>query len=194
MENQMISKNRSLLIIVGVVITGASIPCVLESSLPLQLQKGMNVSSGVTGLLFAIPTLSYAISAPVIGSLSQRIGHYKAMTMGMILAAVCFPLIALSNSVWLVAIVLVFLGVGMGTAITPCLPEFAYISQKSGTNSFGASFSIYNTSYSIGMMIGPTLGGILTNYLGIVWSYSVVLTFCSRVCIYRRRFGNRLSA
>ena len=96
------------------------------------------------------------------------------MTMGMTLAAVCFPFIALSNSVWLVAIVLVFLGIGMGTAITPCLPEFAEISQKSGTNSFGASFSIYNTAYSIGMMIGPTLGGILTNYLGIVWSYSVV--------------------
>lgn len=167
-------KNRRLLIIIGVVIIGASIPCVLEPTLPLRLQKGMNISSGVTGLLFAIPTLAYAISAPVIGSLSQRIGHYKSMTAGMILAAICFPFIALSNSAWLVAIVLVFLGVGMGTAITPCLPEFAEISQRSGTNSFGASFSIYNTAYSIGMMIGPTLGGILTNYLGIIWCYSVV--------------------
>ena len=167
-------KNHKLLIIIGVVIIGASIPCVLEPTLPLRLQKGMQASSGVTGLLFAIPTLAYAISAPVIGSLSQRIGHYKAMTIGMILAAVCFPFIALANSVWLVAITLTFLGIGMGTAITPCLPEFAEISEKSGTDSFGASFSIYNTAYSIGMMIGPALGGILTNYLGIVRSYCAV--------------------
>lgn len=167
-------KNRRLLIIVGVVIIGASIPCVLEPTLPLRLQNGMKLSSGMTGLLFAIPTLAYAISAPVIGSLSQRIGRYKAMSLGMIVAAACFPFIALSNSLWLVAIVLVFLGIGMGTAITPCLPEFAEISETSGASSFGASFSIYNTAYSIGMMIGPTVGGILTNYLGIIWCYSVV--------------------
>ena len=167
-------KNRRVLIIVGVVIIGASVPCVLEPTLPLRLQNDLKISSGFTGLLFAVPTLAYAVSAPVIGSLSQQIGHYKTMTVGMILAAVCFPSIALCNSAWLVAVVLVFLGVGMGTAITPCLPEFAELSQKSGTNSFGASFSIYNTAYSIGMMIGPTLGGVLTNYLGIVLSYSVV--------------------
>lgn len=167
-------KNRRVLMIVGVVIIGAFVPCVLEPTLPLRLQNDLKISSGFTGLLFAVPTLAYAVSAPVIGSLSQRIGHYKTMTVGMILAAVCFPSIALCNSAWLVAVVLVFLGVGMGTAITPCLPEFAELSQKSGTNSFGASFSIYNTAYSIGMMIGPTLGGVLTNYLGIVLSYSVV--------------------
>lgn len=167
-------KNRQLLIIVGVVVIGASVPCVLEPTLPLHLQTGMNVSVGVTGLLFAIPTLAYAVSAPVIGSLSQRIGHHRMMTIGMILTAVSFPLIALCHTVWLVAAMLIVLGIGMGTAVTPCLPEFAELSQKSGTNSYGASFSIYNTAYSVGMMIGPTVGGTLTNYLGIVWAYSAV--------------------
>lgn len=167
-------KNHNLLVIVGVVVIGASIPCVLQPTLPLQLQKVMKVSSSVTGMLFAIPTLAYAISAPVIGSISHRIGNHKTITVGMLLAAISLPLVALSNTVWLVACALAFLGISMGTAITPCLPEFAEISQKSGTNSFGASFSVYNTAYSVGMMIGPTLGGTLANYLGIVSSYFVV--------------------
>lgn len=167
-------KNHRLLSIVGVVVIGSSVPCVLEPTLPLKLQKVMNISSGGIGLLFAIPILAYAMSAPVIGSISQRVGHYKTMTVGMILTAICFPLVALSNTVWLVAGALVLLGIGMGTAITPCLPEFADISQKNCKNSFGASFSIYNTAYSIGMIIGPTLGGTLTNYFGIVCSYFIV--------------------
>ncbi|MCK9169390.1 MAG: MFS transporter [Treponema sp.] len=167
-------KNHRLLSIVGVVIIGASIPCVLEPTLPLRLQRGMHVSSLVTGLLFAVPTTAYAISAPFIGSISQRTGHYRTMAIGLTVAAVSLPFIALADSVLIMAAALFFLGIGIGSAITPCLPEFADISQESGANSFGASFSIYNTAYSIGMMIGPTLGGILTNYLGFVRSYSAV--------------------
>jgi DHA1 family solute carrier family 18 vesicular amine transporter 1/2 len=167
-------RNPKLLIIVGVVIIGASIPCVMEPTLPLWLEKVLHVQAGFTGMLFAIPVLAYATIAPVMGTLSGRIGNHKVMTMGLIIMSVCFPLVVLLHNVWLVALLLACLGVGMGTAITPCLPEFAEISQNSGTNSFGASFSIYNTAYSIGMMIGPTLGGTLTNYLGIERSYLVI--------------------
>lgn len=176
LESMKLLKNPRLLIIVGVVIIGASVPCVLEPTLPLWLEKVLHVQAGFTGMLFAIPELAYAAIAPVMGTLSGRIGNHKVMTIGLIVTAVCFPLVVLFHNVWLVAVLLACLGVGMGTAITPCLPEFAEISQSSGTNSFGASFSIYNTAYSIGMMIGPTLGGTLTNYMGIGPSYLAIAT------------------
>lgn len=178
-------KNPRLLIIVGVVIIGAAVPCILEPTLPLWLEKGLHVSVGFTGMLFAIPILAYAATAPVMGTLSRRIGSNKAIVMGLIFTAVAFPLVVLFHNVWLVAVLLACLGIGMGTAITPCLPEFAEISQNSGTNSFGASFSIYNTAYSAGMMIGPALGGTLTNYLGIGRSY---LTIAVLVLIYGAAF------
>lgn len=167
-------KNRKLFIIVGVVVIGASIPCVLEPTLPLRLEKDLGISAGITGLLFAVPTISYAATAPVIGTVSQKIGPYTAITAGLLLTAACFPLITLTENIWATVAALAGLGIGMGTTVTPCLPEFAKISQESSDNSFGASFSVYNTAYSVGMMIGPTLGSTLANYMGIERAYLAV--------------------
>lgn len=167
-------KNGKLLPIVGVVIVGAAIPCVMEPTLPLRLENELGLSAGFTGMLFAVPILAYAAAAPTIGSASGRVGSRKLMLTGMLLTAVFLPLTVVSKSIWFTAVFLGFLGIGIGLSVTPSLPEFAQIAQESGTNSFGASFSIYNTAYSLGMMLGPTLGGVLSNYFGILRSYLLV--------------------
>ncbi|KWX82648.1 permease [Paenibacillus riograndensis] len=164
-------RNRSLLLIRGVAIIGSAIPSVLEPTLPLHLQEKFNAEPGFIGMLFAIPTLSYALATPWIGKLSSRIGYKKAVLIGLAAVAISLPLSALPDSMWMQAASLVLLGISMGMVLAPCLPALADISEQSGLPSYGITFAIYNTAYSFGMIVGPVTSGVLTDAIGLKLSY-----------------------
>ncbi|MBK3496504.1 MFS transporter [Viridibacillus sp. YIM B01967] len=174
-------RNRQLLIITGVIIIGASVPSVLEPTLPLHLQKVLSATPGVIGLLFAVPTLAYGLATPIIGTMSTRIGYIKAIIIGLIMVAIALPLVALPDMLWLQVCALAFLGISMGMVLAPCLPQLADISQKSGINSYGITFALYNTAYSIGMMIGPIASSTIADAFGLTISY---MTIAAIVLLY----------
>ena len=47
-------------------------------------------------------------------------------------------------------------------------------SEQSGVNAYGLTFAIYNTAYSIGMMIGPMMSSTLTDVFGLKLAYIAV--------------------
>ncbi|ASA26306.1 MFS transporter [Paenibacillus donghaensis] len=169
-----ILRSRSLLLVFGVVILGSSIPAVLEPTLPLRLKEVFGLSPGGIGLLFMIPTAAYGLIAPFAGSLSGKIGNFPLIRVGLAITAVALPLNALGASLWLQALTLAMLGIGMGTILSPSLPELALAAEQSGVRSYGVVFSVYNTAYSAGMMVGPLMAGLLTDYFGIQSAYIAV--------------------
>ncbi|MFS0553167.1 MFS transporter [Brevibacillus sp. 179-C9.3 HS] len=191
-----ILRNRQLLVITGVVVIGAAVPSVLEPTLPLHLQKNFQASPGFIGLLFAVPTLAYGLATPFIGSFSTRIGHIKSILIGLVMVAIFLPLTALPDSIWMQACMLALLGISMGMVLAPCLPQLADIAQKSGVNSYGVTFAIYNTSYSIGMMIGPLASSVLTQAASLQIAYAslgglVLLYMFYLLMTTRTRAGSR---
>jgi multidrug resistance protein len=185
-------RNRRLLLISGVIILGAAVPSVLEPTLPLHLQEKFKAEPGYIGMLFAIPTLAYGLATPMIGKLSSKIGYNKALLLGLVMESISLPLVALPNSMWVQAASLALLGISMGMVLAPCLPELADISEKSGLSSYGITFAIYNTAYSIGMMLGPITSSILTDSIGLRLSYltvgCVVLLYMFFMLLTTRRF------
>ncbi|MDQ0178062.1 MFS transporter [Bacillus chungangensis] len=169
-----VMRDRRLLIIAGVVIIGASVPSVLEPTLPIHLQKHFNITPGYIGLLFAVPTLSYGLLAPVIGTFSIRIGHIKTIIIGLIMVSISLPLTILPDTIWIQALAMGLLGISMALVLTPSLPELANVSEQSGVNAYGLTFAIYNTAYSIGMMIGPMISSTLTDVFGLKLAYIAV--------------------
>jgi len=166
-----IVKNPQILVMSSIIILGATIPCILESTYPLFLDSKLHFSPLTIGLLFAIPTLCYGITAPFIGKFSSRIGNFKVMIFGLILSSAFFPLLVYPTSLWFIMPLMALIGIGMGLTLTPSLPEFANISQKSGTNSYGVVYSIYNMAYSVGMMLGPIIASVFTDLIGIKITY-----------------------
>ncbi|KWX74763.1 MFS transporter [Paenibacillus jilunlii] len=164
-------RNRSLLLICGVVVIGSAIPSVLEPTLPLHLQEKFNAEPGFIGMLFAIPTLSYALATPWIGKLASKIGYKKAVLIGLAVVAISLPLSALPGSMWMQGASLVLLGISMGMVLAPCLPALADISEQSGLPSYGITFALYNTAYSFGMIVGPVTSSALTDAIGLKLSY-----------------------
>ncbi|SDZ05804.1 Multidrug resistance protein [Evansella caseinilytica] len=166
-----ILKDRQLLIVTSIVVIGACIPTVLQPTLPLHLQNTLNTNPGAIGLLFAVPTLAYGLTTPILGIVSGRIGNMKTIIIGLILISVSLPLVVLPNSMLPQIAALALLGVSMGAVLVPCLAHLANISQSRGENSYGLTFAIYNTAYSIGMIIGPMLSSSLAEAVGVKLSY-----------------------
>lgn len=169
-----VMRDRRLLIIAGVVIIGASVPSVIEPTLPIHFKNHFNITPGYIGLLFAVPTLSYGLLAPVIGTFSIRIGHIKTIFIGLIMVSISLPLTVLPNTIWIQALAMGLLGISMALVLTPSLPQLANVSEQSGVNAYGLTFAIYNTAYSIGMMIGPIISSTLTDVFGLKLAYIAV--------------------
>jgi len=167
-------RNRSILIIAGVIVVGAAVPSVLEPTLPLHLQEKFQAQPGFIGLLFIVPTLAYGLTTPLIGALSSKIGNKRALMIGLLMVSISLPLASLPDSMWMQAAALALLGVSMGMVLAPCLPELSSLSENSGVPSYGVTFAVYNTAYSIGMMLGPISSSILTDRIGLTSSYLII--------------------
>ncbi|MFD1413590.1 MFS transporter [Oceanobacillus jeddahense] len=167
-------KNRTLLLVVGAVIIGAAIPSVLEPTFPMHLQHVFDASPGIIGLLFGVPSLAYAFAAPIVGSISTKIGHPKTITIGLAITAVSLALVVMPTTMWLQVAALALIGISMGTVLAPTLPELADIAEQSQTQAYGVTFAIYNTAYSIGMMVGPMISGAAADIFGLSLSYLAI--------------------
>lgn len=169
-----ILRNRHVLTIAGVAVVGASVFASIEPTLPIHFNENLEISPGVIGLLFVVVTLGYGLAAPLIGSISTKIGHVKTIRIGIVMAAIVLPLNALPTLIWLQVVTLVLLGISLGMVLTPALPKLADISQETGSASQGLTYAVYNTAYSFGMMAGPVAAGTLTDGLGLVTAYSAM--------------------
>lgn len=167
-------KNRTLLLVVGAVVIGAAIPSVLESTFPMHLQNVFDASPGIIGLLFGVPSLAYAFAAPIVGSVSTKIGHPKTITIGLAITAVSLTLVVMPTTMWLQVAALGLIGISMGTVLAPTLPELADIAEQSQTQAYGVTFAIYNTAYSVGMMLGPISSGAASDIFGLQLSYFAI--------------------
>jgi DHA1 family solute carrier family 18 vesicular amine transporter 1/2 len=167
-------RERSIVVISIVVIIGAALPSFLEPTLPLHLQAHLGASPAVIGILFAVPTLAYGISTPLAGLLTDRLGRRPPMLLGLIGGALVIPLIALASSMLLAGGVLFLLGIMLGLLMTPTLPELSDIVDRTGSTTYGAAYALYNFVYSLGLMIGPITGGLLTNSVGLLRALLIV--------------------
>ncbi|MFD3445611.1 MFS transporter [Microbacteriaceae bacterium 4G12] len=175
---QSIIKMRSLFMIIGIIVLGAALPSALEPTLPLYLHAALHANSATIGLLFAVPTLTYGLTAPVIGALSHKLGRNKTMMIGFIVAALSLPFTALVPTIISEILVLAVLGISFSLLLAPALPELTYLADQNGIRAYGTLFAIYNTAYSIGMICGPVLCGGLSNLFGLtntLYTFSVIL-------------------
>jgi MFS transporter, DHA1 family, solute carrier family 18 (vesicular amine transporter), member 1/2 len=164
-------RNRVVLVFAGAMVLGAALWTLLESALPVDLNRRFGMDSRGIGLVFAVAALGHTLSSPLMGKLSDRIGRTKVLRMGLLSALVILPLPALLPRPWAVALAMVVLGVNSSLLLSPCSPAVADQIEGMKSQSFASGFSVLNVAYSVGMMAGPLLGGILID----AWGFSVAL-------------------
>ena len=183
-------RNQHFLLIVGAVMIGAAVPSALQPTLPARFEAVFHATPLVIGLLFAVPTIAYAVIAPLIGRLSTKLGHARMTVLGFIITALAMAFVTLPSNIYLEIVALSLIGIGMGMILAPSLPRMADLAQEKENASYGFTFAIYNTAYSVGMMMGPVLSGLLSENFGLQWAYVIL---AGAIVLYMMVFVSRLN-
>ena len=183
-------RNQHFLLIVGAVMIGAAVPSALQPTLPARFEAVFHATPLVIGLLFAVPTIAYAVIAPLIGRLSTKLGHARMTVLGFIITALAMAFVTLPSNIYLEIAALSLIGIGMGMILAPSLPRMADLAQEKENASYGFTFAIYNTAYSVGMMMGPVLSGLLSENFGLQWAYVIL---AGAIVLYMMIFASHLN-
>jgi multidrug resistance protein len=163
-------RNRVVLVFAGAMALGAGFWTLMESALPLDFAKRLGLEARGIGVLFGCAALAHTLSSPWMGRLSDRIGRTRVLRIGLAASLLLLPLPVLLLRPWAVALAMAALGLNLSFLISPCSPAVADQVDRMASQSFASGFSILNLAYSVGMILGPLVGGALIEAVGLRWA------------------------
>ena len=111
------------------------------------------------GIMLAAYTFGQFLFTPILGALSDRIGRRPIIMFGLISNTIFFIAFGLSGSLWFALIVRFLAGAGNGNIAV----ARAYIGDISTPTQLKGRMGMIGAAFGLGFMIGPFLGGVLTD-------------------------------
>lgn len=157
----------------------------LDPILSLFVLEKFNLPAGYVGLVFLGLALSYAVSSPLFGLLSDRMPNLRKwfLVFGNLITAVCYmllgpvPILHIKSQLWLLVLVLVVNGFSAGMSIIPTFPEMLSCAYENGfeegISTLGLVSGLVGAMWSVGAFMGPMLGGFLYEKIGFEWAAAV---------------------
>jgi len=134
--------------------------------MPFYLIQGRGLNPAQAGLLLTVQPILMAITAPISGALSDRIGSRLPGMLGMgVLAGglLLLSFLGSDSSLWLVALGLAVTGFGTGTFISPNTSALMGAAPRARQ---GIASGVQGAARNFGMVLGIGLAGaILTTHL-----------------------------
>uniref|UniRef100_A0A1Y1NFI9 Major facilitator superfamily (MFS) profile domain-containing protein n=4 Tax=Photinus pyralis TaxID=7054 RepID=A0A1Y1NFI9_PHOPY len=160
-----------------VIIVISSIWAFLDPTLEPHLRE-FNLSPEQIGLIFFLFSALYGISSPFWGWLTDKFNnHWSMMVIGMVFAAIALLILGpcpyipiLVNTIWSNLLALSILGIFVALALLPAFQGLLKSAIDGGCDDSLATYSlvagVWSGMYSLGEVIGPSLGGYLLHNYG----------------------------
>ncbi|MFD0713930.1 MFS transporter [Paenibacillus sp. GCM10027626] len=163
--------------------------------MPLYVQElhGSTVNLAFwAGFVSSAAGISNMVAAPLLGRLSDRIGQEKILAVSLIGAAVMFIPQAMAGTVWQLLLGRFIQGMFLGGLI-PSVN--ALIRKHTPDGMEGRAYSFNSSTLSLGNMIGPIIGGVISGWIGIagVFLVSAALFAVNALWVWRTLLGKQQS-
>ncbi|CAO3427262.1 TCR/Tet family MFS transporter [Azospirillum endophyticum] len=112
------------------------------------------------GLLTALYAVMQFLIAPVLGSLSDRLGRRPVLLISLAGAAINYVFLAFASSLWMLLLGRAIAGLTSANVSVAT----AYITDISPEQTRARRFGLFNAMFGIGFIIGPVLGGLLGDH------------------------------
>ncbi|XP_073191306.1 MFS-type transporter SLC18B1-like [Lepidochelys kempii] len=157
----------------------------LDPTMSLFVSEKFKLPAGYVGLVFLALALSYSLSSPLFGLLSDKMPHLRKwwLVVGGLLAALSFfllgpaPILHIESKLWMFVLVLVFCGFSFALTSIPLFPEMLSCAYENGfeqgLSALGLVSGLCGAVWSLGGFVGPTLGGFLNERLGFEWAAAI---------------------
>lgn len=125
----------------------------LDPTLSLFVMKKFSLSTGYVGLVFLGLSLSYAISSPLFGLLSDKMPNLRKwfLVFGNLITAGCYMLLG----------------------PVPLLHIKSANGFEDGISTLGLVSGLFGAMWSVGAFMGPILGGFLCEKIGFEWAAAI---------------------
>lgn len=156
--------NRSLVLVTLMIGTSMAAidSSIVNVSLPV-IQREFDVQLDAVALVVTAYMITYSLFIPLTNWLKNRIGYYNLYMFSIILFVTGSLLCSLADSLTFLVLARVVQAVG-GGAIAPT--SLAILSETFPKEERGSAVGWWGIGNVMGPALGPTLGGILTQYLG----------------------------
>eukprot|EP00474_Spongospora_subterranea_P010152 CRZ10610.1 hypothetical protein [Spongospora subterranea] len=157
---------------IALVVLAAVVGMSVFAYLELALQPhfiGSNLSASELGLLFTLISAVYAICSPCVGWATSPRNTRPFIVLGLIIIA--FALCLLSGSLPWTGLeyqifALILISAGCSLVLVPVVPSMTYAVLHLGDHALGVISGIITSSFSLGEVCGPAIGGILMQVYG----------------------------
>ncbi|OCJ15181.1 tetracycline resistance MFS efflux pump [Rhizobium sp. AC44/96] len=139
---------------VGIGLIFPILPSLLED-----VTHAENVASYI-GIMTALYAVMQFIFAPVLGSLSDRLGRRPVLLISLAGAAINYLFLAFAPNLWMLILGRAIAGLTSANVSVAT----AYITDISPQESRARRFGLLNAMFGIGFIVGPILGGALGDY------------------------------
>ncbi|MFE6167318.1 MFS transporter [Viridibacillus arvi] len=122
--------------------------------------KLFGAAGQVLGFLIAIIAFAQFLFSPIAGNLSDKIGRKRLIVFGLILNGIAQISFGLSTELWMLFVCRFLTGVGSAFIVPPIM---AYVADITTIDERGKAMGQIGAAISLGFMIGPGIGGFLSN-------------------------------
>ncbi|ESO83182.1 hypothetical protein LOTGIDRAFT_236779 [Lottia gigantea] len=153
----------------------------LDPTLASHLEK-FNLSTFEVGLIFLCAPGVYGLTAPIFGYLGDSTGWVGGMmAVGCATSGVMFLFLGpapflpfLPYTLWLIIVTLLVFGATVGVALITTFKGILNGAKQLGfeenLDTFGLVSGLFNSTFSLGAFVGPSLGGVIADRYGFDWA------------------------
>lgn len=151
-----------------------------------RLSNDYGFSNLLIGFTFAIPTIAYIVTGPILLPLvAKKFESRATMMCGFFILAISMTFIGPSRifgfpdtSTAMIIIGLMVLGMGAACTVIPVIPEMLNAVEgkyEEHASEVSDTFSgIFNVAGGFGQIIGPSVAGVLADEVGFNWTFDIV--------------------
>lgn len=141
---------------------------IVTTALPTIISElnGLSMQSWV----FAMYLLTTAVSTPIYGKLSDRIGRKPIFVTGLIVFSIGSLLCGIASNIYFLILFRALQGIGAG-AIMPI--TFTIIADLFSYEKRSKMLALNNTAWGISALMGPLLGGFIVDKLNWHWIFFI---------------------
>ena len=149
---------------------------VIEVLVPLRLNV-LGASAELIGLIFFLAGTVEAVVSPIVGRLSDKIGVLRIVRVGLFLAAGLLLSLFFPSTVIMLALALILCSAAIGILWVPAGKLISLAAEQLEVDQ-GWAFAIQNSTWSLAIGAGATLGGVLAAIGGDLLAYAAAAALC----------------
>lgn len=123
-------------------------------------QVGLNKAATYSGWIMSVYSIMQLVFSPVLGGLSDRFGRKPVLLLSLAGSCINYLFLSLASTIPFLFVGRIIGGI-CGASLTTC---FAYIADISPPSKRAQNFGLVGTAVGLGFIIGPFLGGMLSEY------------------------------